>query len=110
MAQLRFSGSALDDIERYIDSTRTWADDEQFAARLATTLNQAFNELAANPSAGRFFNTAFPEYKELIIPLGRRNAYLALFRYDKSTDIVYIAGLKAGREAAYQVIKNNQLN
>lgn len=42
------------------------------------------------------------DFRELVIPFGKNN-YLALYRYDKLNDLVYVVAIKHSRELQFSI-------
>ncbi len=55
--------------------------------------------LETNPQIGRPLEDS-PELRELVIPFGS-TGYVALYRYDKSENVVFVLAFRHQREAGY---------
>ena len=67
--------------------------------RAAQVIEQHFSLLESAPEIGRPFND-LPELRELIIPFGD-SGYVALYRFEKINDSVYILAFRHQKEAGY---------
>ncbi len=67
--------------------------------RAAQVIERHFVFLEAEPEMGRPFDD-LPELRELIIPFGG-SGYVALYRFDKHADSVYILAFRHQKEAGY---------
>ena len=68
-------------------------------ARAAQVINQQFILLSKEPEIGRPFDDRH-ELRELIIPFGD-SGYVALYRFDRNADRVYILSFRHQKEAGY---------
>ena len=69
------------------------------SSRASEVIRQHFKSLAENPQIGRPLEDS-PEIRELVIPFGS-TGYVALYRYDKSENVVFILAFRHQREAGY---------
>jgi plasmid stabilization system protein ParE len=69
------------------------------AMRAGQTIERQFAILETEPEIGRPLDE-FPEMRELIIPFGD-SGYVALYRFDISTDTVYVLAFRHQKEAGY---------
>ena len=67
--------------------------------RAASVIEQHFSLLESDPEIGRLFDD-LSELRELIIPFGN-SGYIALYRFEKSDDAVYILAFRHQKEAGY---------
>ncbi len=65
----------------------------------ALVIEQHFSLLESNPEIGRPFDD-LSKLRELIIPFGN-SGYMALYRFEKSNDAVYILAFRHQKEAGY---------
>ena len=72
----------------------------QAMKRAALAIEQQFLLLESEPEIGRPFDE-LPELRELSIPFGD-SGYVALYRYEIPSDIVYILAFRHQKEAGYQ--------
>jgi len=68
--------------------------------RAAEIIIQHLNQLETFPDLGRPY-TSIPELRELVIPFGD-SGYVALYRFNASSDVVDVLALRHQREVGYQ--------
>jgi plasmid stabilization system protein ParE len=71
----------------------------QAAIRAAQAIKHSFTLLQAEPEIGRPLDE-LPELRELIIPFGE-SGYIALYRYEVKTNVLYILAFRHQKEAGY---------
>jgi len=71
----------------------------QVARRAGQAIERHFALLETTPEIGRPFPES-PELRELPIPFGD-SGYVALYRHDPASGIVYILAVRHQREAGY---------
>ena len=71
----------------------------QIAQRAAQAIERQFARLEADPQVGRPFPD-LPELRELIIEFGD-SGYVALYRYDRAHDAVYVLAFRHQKEVGY---------
>lgn len=96
MSQVRFSSSALRDLERLREFLRP--KNPVAAKRAATAIIKAIQVLGHQPRIGRPAQEMDIAYRELVIQFGD-SGYLALYRYDD--DVVTVLSLRQQKEAGY---------
>lgn len=69
------------------------------AIRAAKAIQHSFSLLQTEPEMGRPLDD-LPELRELIIPFGG-SGYVALYRYEVKTDLLYILAFRHQKEAGY---------
>lgn len=69
------------------------------ALHASQAIKHSFALLATEPGIGRPFDD-LPELRELIIPFGE-SGYVALYRYEIKTDLLYILAFRHQKEAGY---------
>lgn len=69
------------------------------AIRSAQAIKHSFALLQSEAEIGRPFDD-LPELRELIIPFGD-SGYVALYRYEVKTDLLYILAFRHQKEAGY---------
>lgn len=74
--------------------------DDLAAKRAVVTIREAFRPLAWSPLIGRPVED-HPELRELIIDFGS-NGYLALYRFDSTSDTVVVLAIKHQLEDDYK--------
>ncbi len=67
--------------------------------RAGQAIGHYFSILEAEPEIGRPIDD-IPALRELVIPFGD-SGYVALYRYDKTTDTVYVLAVRHQKEAGY---------
>jgi len=67
--------------------------------RAAQVIGHHFSQLESNPEIGRPLHD-LPELRELIIPFGD-SGYVALYRFEKNDDAVYLLAFRHQKEAGY---------
>ena len=96
MARIDLSDAALRDFERIVAHLRSH-DSAHADSRISDILG-AIDVLGNNPHIGR---RADDGCRELVI--GRESrGYLALYRFDKTIDIVFVLAIRSQREAGYR--------
>ncbi len=70
------------------------------AIRAAEAIKHSLNLLQAEPAKGRPLDD-LPELRELIIPFGE-SGYIALYRYDVTTDSLYVLAFRHQKEVGYK--------
>ena len=88
------AGQGLERCRRFLKAKNPRA-----AARASQAIERQFLLLETAPSIGRPFSES-PELRELIISFGD-SGYIALYRYDPTTDIVYVLAFRHQKEAGY---------
>ena len=71
----------------------------QATLRAGQAIQHQFTLLESKPEIGRPIDD-FPELRELIIPFGD-SRYIALYRFERSDDSVYILAFRHQKEAGY---------
>ena len=71
----------------------------QATLRAGQAIQHQFTLLESKPEIGRPIDD-FPELRELIIPFGD-SGYIALYRFERSDDSVYILAFRHQKEAGY---------
>jgi plasmid stabilization system protein ParE len=69
------------------------------AARAAQAIEQQLLLLETAPNIGRPFSE-LPELRELVIDFGN-SGYIALYRYDPTTDVITVLAFRHQKEAGY---------
>jgi plasmid stabilization system protein ParE len=69
------------------------------ARRAAQTIAQHFQLLETTPAVGRPFADV-PEWRELVIDFGD-SGYVALYRYEPASDVVYVLAFRHQKEAGF---------
>lgn len=92
MAQIIYSGRALDDLQRLFDFLTRH--DPQIARDSADAIRSAVEMLAAHPLAGRRVEA---ELRELVISYGK-TGYVALYRFLPVADQVRMLAFRHQRE------------
>lgn len=69
------------------------------AERAGQTIEQSLFKLETSPLIGRPIESRSP-LRELVIPFGE-TGYVALYRYDAETNLVYILAFRHQREIGY---------
>lgn len=72
----------------------------QAAMRAGQAIEHHFSLLETQPEIGRPLDD-LPELRELTIPFGDFG-YVALYRFDKNTDSVFVLAFRHQKEAGYQ--------
>lgn len=70
------------------------------ARRAGQAIGQQLVQLEINPGIGRPLED-LPELRELIIEFGD-SGYVALYRYERKADMVYVLAFRHQKEAGYQ--------
>ena len=70
------------------------------ARRAGQAIGQQFVQLETNPEIGRPLED-HPELRELLIEFGD-SGYVALYRFERKTDTVYVLAFRHQKEAGYQ--------
>jgi plasmid stabilization system protein ParE len=70
------------------------------AKRAGQAIREQFMQLEMNPEIGRPLGD-LPELRELIIDFGG-SGYVALYRYERGTNTVYLLAFRHQKEAGYQ--------
>ena len=70
------------------------------AMRAGQAIERQFGLLEANPEIGRPFAPQ-PDLRELVIAFGD-SGYVALYRYEREDDAVYVLAFRHQREAGYE--------
>lgn len=97
MSRLIVTESAAQGLER---CRRFLADkDPLVTRRAAQAIERQFTRLEESPEVGRPFPD-LPELRELIIEFGD-SGYVALYRYERSDDTVYLLAFRHQKEAGY---------
>ena len=96
MSRVVLSTRVHDDFERIFDFLFEHA--PEYAAMRIQSITAAIDVLASSPLIGR--PVAFGQ-RELIIATGA-SGYLALYRYDPSTDTVFVLAVRSQRERHYR--------
>lgn len=94
MSQLIVTQNAVHSLERCRKFLKLKSPDA--ASNAAKIIKKYFLELEKNPNIGR----PVGELRELLIPFGN-SGYIALYKYDKSADYVYILAVKHQKEEKY---------
>jgi len=68
--------------------------------RAGQTIERQFGLLEANREIGRPFAPQ-PDLRELVIAFGE-SGYVALYRYEREDDAVYVLAFRHQREAGYE--------
>jgi len=97
VAQVVYSGNALDNLERVFEFI--FEHDPQAAAGAASAICEAVDTLANHPLIGR---TVFGELRELVISYGK-TGYIALYRFLPVQDQVRILAIRHQRELDYPI-------
>ena len=71
----------------------------QASRRAGQTIERHFALLETNPAIGRPLEE-LPEFRELVIGFGD-SGYVALYRHEPNTDVVYILAFRHQKEAGY---------
>lgn len=96
MPQVRFSSTALNDLQRLRDFLRLR--NPAAAKRAAAAITQAIQLLGQHPQIGRPAEEMDIEYRELPIDFGD-SGYIALYRYED--DLVIVLSLRHQKEVGY---------
>ena len=96
MPQVRFSPTALNDLERLREFLRSR--NPAAAKRAAVAITQAIQLLEQHPQIGRPAEEMDIEYRELPIDFGD-SGYVALYRYED--DLVIVLSLRHQKEVGY---------
>lgn len=72
----------------------------QAAKRAGQAIGRQFVQLETNPEIGRPLED-FPELRELIIEFGD-SGYVALYRFERKADTVYVLVFRHQKQAGYQ--------
>jgi plasmid stabilization system protein ParE len=97
MARIELAPETADDFERIFEHIAA-VDPEGGRERIATII-LALDVLAASPQIGR--PAAAANLRELIIGQGIRG-YVALYRYERELDTVFVLAIRSQREAGYR--------
>lgn len=95
MAAVRFSGRALDDLERIFDSLAEH--DPKLASQAGAVIVEATSVLQQHPMIGRAVQG---NLRELVISQGA-TGYVALYRFVRSVDRVDALAIRHQREAGF---------
>lgn len=96
MAKLEYSQSALADIKRLVDFLIE--SDVMAALEIFDIIDEAIQILKRHPDIGRL--TSMTNKRELVISRGR-TGYIAIYEFDKLTDILSILAVKHQREDSF---------
>ena len=69
--------------------------------RAGQAIERLFGLLETNPEMGRPFGPN-PDLRELVIAFGD-SGYVALYRYERDDDAIYILAFRHQREAGYEL-------
>jgi plasmid stabilization system protein ParE len=89
------SVDAAQDLEELVDFLRTHQ--AEYAVETIDLILNALNILEQHPEIGRLVQHNF---RELIISRGK-TGYVALYEYDKDSDVVLVLAIRHQREAGY---------
>jgi plasmid stabilization system protein ParE len=95
MTRWLVSEEAAQDLEKLVDFLRTHQ--AEFAVATIDLILNALNILEQHPEIGRLVPHNF---RELIISRGK-TGYVALYEYDKDSDVVLVLAIRHQREAGY---------
>ena len=95
MAQVVYSGHAVEDLERRFELLTV--EDADAAVRGANAIRSAVEMLAHHPMIGRIVRS---DIRELVISFGR-TGYVALYEHVLATDVVYVLRIRHQRELDY---------
>lgn len=95
MTRWLVSVDAAQDLEELVDFLRTHQ--AEYAVETIDLILNALNILEQHPEIGRLVQNNF---RELIISRGK-TGYIALYEYDKDSDVVLVLALRHQREAGY---------
>lgn len=95
MAQIVYSGRALENLARSLEFTR--AENADAAVAAAAAVESAVNTLAAHPLVGR---RTEEDIRELVISFGA-TGYIALYRFVVQQDEVRVLALRRQGEIGY---------
>lgn len=95
MAQVTYTGNALDNLERAFEFLAR--EDPSAAARAAAAIRDAVETLSRHPLIGRPVDEGL---RELVISFGR-TGYVALYRFLPHRDEVRVLALRHQRELDY---------
>lgn len=95
MTRWLVSVDAAQDLEELVDFLRTHQ--AKYAVETIDLILNALNILEQHPEIGRLVQNNF---RELIISRGK-TGYIALYEYDKDSDVVLVLALRHQREAGY---------
>lgn len=95
MTRWLISVDAAQDLEELVDFLRTHQ--AEYAVETIDLILNALNILEQHPEIGRLVQNNF---RELIISRGK-TGYIALYEYDKDSDVVLVLALRHQREAGY---------
>lgn len=86
---------------RGLERCRTFLADKSPSAakRAGQAIAQQFAHLEIDPDIGRPF-PELPEWRELIVDFGD-SGYVALYRHDPVTDVVFVLAFRHQKEAGY---------
>ena len=84
---------------RGLESCRRFLNEKnpQASVRASQAIQRQFATLVNEPEIGRPLDDV-PEYRELIIAFGD-SGYIALYRYDSRTDVLYVLAFRHQKEA-----------
>jgi plasmid stabilization system protein ParE len=95
VAQVTYTGNALDNLERAFEFLAR--EDPGAAARAAAAIREAVASLARHPLIGRPVDEGL---RELVISFGR-TGYVALYRFVPQRDEIRVLALRHQRELDY---------
>ena len=95
MTRWLVSVDAAQDLEELVDFLRTHQ--AEYAVETIDLILNALNILEQHPEIGRLVQHNF---RELIISRGK-TGYVALYEYDKDSDVVLVLAIRHQREAGY---------
>ena len=95
MAQVTYTGNALENIERAFEFLAR--EDPGAATRAAAAIREAVETLARHPLIGRPVDEGL---RELVISFGK-TGYVALYRFVPQRDEIRVLGLRHQRELDY---------
>jgi plasmid stabilization system protein ParE len=98
VAEIAFSPRALAVLERIFEFSAR--DDPLVATKAVQSIGSGIEILASHPFIGR---RAPAGRRELILSRGK-SEYVALYRYDRSRDVVLVLTIRHQREAGYRII------
>ncbi len=98
MSQLRFAPAATRDLQRLREFLRQ--KNPQASHRAGQTIARALQLLRQQPQIGRPLDDLPAEYREWVIDFGA-SGYVALYRYDETSDTVTVLALRHQRETGY---------
>lgn len=99
MNEVKFTRAASIDIDRQMDFLLMTRDYDASALFLAA-LKEKIALIAENPYLGRVYPID-NQYRELVIPFGKKRGYLALYHYEKADNTITIVAVKAAKEQGY---------